>query len=447
MELSALAVPSVYGLISFLAYSSQWLLLYLDPEPISKKQLIRFNVLLVCLLITYTRAVIVDPGRIPRSPEKEEDNIDGKDSGKGRKRWCRKCKATKPPRSHHCKECKRCIPKMDHHCPWTSNCVSHTTFPHFFRFLFYATTSMIYLFSLLWPRIKFVWDDRNLPSYLGPSIFQLAHLFMLTLANFFALFAVGILFVRNVWCLAVNTTTIEGWEIERHKTLVRRARYFGGYLDGPDGIQVRIQKQEFPYDIGFWKNFKQGMGTGNILSWFSPFSTTPSIQSSLTFETNDFEDPSVTWPPPDPDRMNRRVPHGIDRESEAFTYRDAELTPEDTIAAFRQRQEDDIVRRRKPFVQRLEAKVVRGEGSLGDEDEDEGVDRLDELGEVEVGEGAEGTGGGDGQREGEESWRNSEGERLRDFGVDEDIEFYDEEDDVPLSELLARKKARARARA
>jgi len=44
--------------------------------------------------------------------------------------------------------------------------------------------------------------------------------------------------------------------------------------------------------------------------------------------------------------------------------------------------------------------------------------------------------------EGEESWRNSEGERLKDFGVDEDVEFYDEqEDDIPLSELLARRQA------
>ncbi len=40
---------------------------------------------------------------------------------------------------------------------------------------------------------------------------------------------------------------------------------------------------------------------------------------------------------------------------------------------------------------------------------------------------------------GEERWRNSEGERLADFGVDEDAEFYDE-DDVPLAVLLRRRK-------
>jgi len=59
-------------------------------------------------------------------------------------------------------------------------------------------------------------------------------------------------------------TTIEGWEIERHETLLRRAKVLGGYLNGPDGQRVRIVRQEFPYDIGIWANFKQGMGTSNV---------------------------------------------------------------------------------------------------------------------------------------------------------------------------------------
>ena len=56
---------------------------------------------------------------------------------------------------------RRCIPKMDHHCPWTINCVSHRTFPHFFRFLFYAVTAMIYLEYFTFVRIGFIWERRN----------------------------------------------------------------------------------------------------------------------------------------------------------------------------------------------------------------------------------------------------------------------------------------------
>ncbi|KAF2730183.1 hypothetical protein EJ04DRAFT_515440 [Polyplosphaeria fusca] len=103
MELSALAVPSVYALIFFLSYTSQLLLLFLEPGPLTKDELIRFNVLLVCLLVCYTRSVIADPGRIPRTGQKEIVE----DGRQGRQRWCRKCEAIKPPRAHHCKECKR----------------------------------------------------------------------------------------------------------------------------------------------------------------------------------------------------------------------------------------------------------------------------------------------------------------------------------------------------
>lgn len=326
----------------------------------------------------------------------------------------------------------RCIPKMDHHCPWTANCVSHTTFPHFLRFLFYTSIGISLLESFLFTRIAHLWSARDLPAYLGPSFLQLAHLFTTLIANSITLFALGILFLRNTWCLAVNTTTIEGWEIERHKTLLRRARHFGGYLSTPDGTQLRIKRQEFPYDIGIFANISQGMGTSNPLSWLNPFAATPSVASGLSFASNGFEDATTTWPPPDPDRLYRRR---VKEDGPAFTYRDAELSKEDTLAAFRARQAEDEVRRRKPFVERLES--IRDRGV-----DDDAYEHADDASEEAEDEGRK-YGEGD---EGEEGWRNSEGERLKDFGVDEDVEFYDEqEDDVPLSELLARRQAAASA--
>ena len=325
---------------------------------------------------------------------------------------------------------------MDHHCPWTANCVSHTTFPHFLRFLMYTSCGLSWLEYLLWIRIAFLWENRDMPAYLGPNPFLVAHLFATTIINSITLFALGVLFIRNIWCLAVNTTTIEGWEIERHKTLLRRARHFGGMLTGPGGCQVPIKKQEFPYDVGIWENIKQGMGSGNPLSWFNPFAGTPSMETGLSFPTNGFEDASLSWPPPDPDRSYRRPPPVVN--STAFTFAEWALSPEETLAAFRERQLADAVRRRKPFVQRMEAQLSKQKDDLGD-GYGEGGDLSD--GESSEEEGVDAAKVEDG--EGEEAWRNSEGERLKDFGVDEDVEFYDEQedDDVPLSELLARRRA------
>ncbi|KAK2737631.1 Palmitoyltransferase [Onygenales sp. PD_40] len=239
------------------------------------------------------------------------------------------------------------------------------------------------------------------------------------------LFALAILLTRTLWCLGGNTTTIEVWEIERHRTLIRRARVFGGYLDGPDGVRVRIQKQEFPYDIGIWNNIKSGMGgSANVISWFWPFAATPPQNSGLEFEVNGFEENTLSWPPPDPDRMNKLAPQ-INLE-EAFTYQRQYHSQREEIEAFKTRQDEDIrrrqtgseIERRRPFHERYAhyAEIA------GDSD----------LSESERGGNSD---------SGEEGWRDSEGDRLGDFGVDEEVEFYDE-DDIPLAELLRRRKNR-----
>lgn len=108
-------------------------------------------------------------------------------------------------------------------------------------------------------------------QYYGPSLLQLAHLFTLASANSIVLLMLTILLLRTLYQLALNMTTIESWEMERHEVLVRRARSRGGFLDGPDGEQIRIRKQEFPYDVGVMRNIGWGMGSFNVGVTLSPF--------------------------------------------------------------------------------------------------------------------------------------------------------------------------------
>jgi palmitoyltransferase len=121
--------------------------------------------------------------------------------------------------------------------------------------------------------------------------------------------------------------------------------------------------------------------------------------------------------------MTRHTPLPTSTDATPFTHLDANLSPSETIAAFRKRQEEDLIRRRKPFVQRLEEGQARRTA--------EWIEGYEEGGESEA----------ESERSGEEGWKNSEGERLADFGVDEEVEFYDE-DDLPLSELMARRRLR-----
>lgn len=229
----------------------------------------------------------------------------------------------------------------------------------------------------------------------------------------------SILLLRTIWCISINTTTIESWEKERHDTLVRRARYSGGALEGPGGVQVRITRQEFPYDIGIFSNMAQAMGSRNVLGWPWPFAASLPLDSGLWFEENGIEGAGKTWPPPDPDRLFR-----IDRVPDQSAQAVKSLDKED----FRKRQAEDLQRyrsggggtvvKRKPFYMRLEESQRRG-----DTDGEEDAPIVDA---------------------GEEAWRNSEGERLADFGVEEEVEFYDEDDDVPLGELMRLRRDGAR---
>jgi hypothetical protein len=110
-RVEALAYPGVVSLVSFLAFSSQWLFVYIQPGPLRKGETYIFNILVAALLICYTRTCYTDPGSIPHD---WHENITTKDECarlaaevSSRQRYCRKCEMPKPPRAHHCKTCKR----------------------------------------------------------------------------------------------------------------------------------------------------------------------------------------------------------------------------------------------------------------------------------------------------------------------------------------------------
>ncbi|KAJ6785392.1 hypothetical protein PWT90_04550 [Aphanocladium album] len=421
------AIPGVCLLIGFLGYFSQYIFHneFLEPGPPSRTETIVFNGLLLTLWFTYARTCMVDPGRYT-FPEKVIE-------AKGR--WCNKCAAPKPPRSHHCRHCKRCIPRMDHHCPWTANCVSMTTFPHFLRFLVYTNLSLLVLGYLLWQRAAKLWENRFLPSYLGPSVGTLIALSLVGLIYMVTSLALFIMLVTTIRSWVINQTMIEMWEQERHEAIGARGGRDWWDIVGPDGEKIRFEKIEFPYDIGFFANMSQAMGTKLFFLWLFPFAGHPRVSppgkgtTGWTWEENGFNRKEGMWPPPDPEKIRRaaRQTPGAKRDF-AKELRDLDQTAEERKKAFQERQERDLKRQRKALLAELEEE----NGGPGTVVED--YEELDTYSDYE----------------GEEvnEWADGDGEKLADFGVDEDEVDYDytmrpddEDEDVPLGELLRRRKA------
>ncbi|KAL8935522.1 MAG: hypothetical protein Q9216_005382 [Gyalolechia sp. 2 TL-2023] len=221
---------------------------------------------------------------------------------------------------------------------------------------------------------------------------------------------------RNVWVAGSNVTTIEGWEIERHEALVRKARAQGGYVDGPDGLKLKIVKQEFPYDIGIYQNAKQAMGT-TILLWLWPLAPTPQNDSSVKFETNGFEDPGTRWPPPDPERIPRRQYNSNNNnEPDPFVY-SAETSGFD-VQAFRQRQKLDILRYAENGDTTTRHTPAWESGHNMSKDPVDHSQHANSRHHFEMP---------------RFDWHNSDGDSLGDFGVDKDAE-----EDIPLAEIRKR---------
>jgi palmitoyltransferase len=442
-------IPAVCALIAFQGYYSQYLFRSdpdLAPGPLTRRESLTFNILLACLWWTYYCACTVDPGRYIFPPSLTSSPPDPATADASPlnplkpTRWCKKCSAPKPLRAHHCRHCARCIPKMDHHCPWTGNCVSMQTFPHFLRFLLYTNLALWYLASLLWHRIAAIWADRHLPAYLGPSLGSLIGLTLLALANAATILALGILLYTTVKGWVFNSTMIEDWEVERHEAVLARmddedGGSADGYFWGDDDAALReqLQRIEYPYDVGVFANMAQAMGTRNPLRWFLPVfgggpvinNETPGKGTGWEWEENGFNDLPGLWPPPDPEKVRQARrgawPGAAQQREDAY---DAYQSPEEVKAAFAKRQEEDFLRRQRAHVQQ----AYQRSGIITELEELDGLDRTEIVKPL---------------------WTNSEGDRLWDYGVDEDVEeeivpARGDDEDVPLAELIRRRKVLTR---
>ncbi|XP_039693437.1 palmitoyltransferase ZDHHC3 isoform X1 [Pteropus medius] len=127
---------------------------------------ILFNLLAFLALASHCRAMLTDPGAVPKGNATKEF-IESLQLKPGQVVYkCPKCCSIKPDRAHHCSVCKRCIRKMDHHCPWVNNCVGENNQKYFVLFTMYI--ALISLHALIMVGFHFLrcfeedWTRANL---------------------------------------------------------------------------------------------------------------------------------------------------------------------------------------------------------------------------------------------------------------------------------------------
>ncbi|NP_001086701.1 zinc finger DHHC-type containing 3 S homeolog [Xenopus laevis] len=204
-----------------------------------------FNILAFLALASHFRAMITDPGAVPKGNATKEF-IESLQLKPGQVVYkCPKCCSIKPDRAHHCSVCKRCIRKMDHHCPWVNNCVGENNQKFFVLFTMYI--SLISLHALLMVALHFLYcfeeDWTKCSSFSPPTTVIL--LIMLCFEGLLFLIFTAVMFGTQVHSICTDETGIEQLKKEERRW-AKKTR---------------------------WMNLKAVFGHPFSIGWLSPLAT------------------------------------------------------------------------------------------------------------------------------------------------------------------------------
>ncbi|KNZ73199.1 Palmitoyltransferase ZDHHC15 [Termitomyces sp. J132] len=204
-------------------------------------------------------------------------------------RWCRKCWAPKPERTHHCSACGRCVLKMDHHCPWLgNNCIGHRTYPAFLHFLLSVTLlalyiaiisifALIYAFNDPYVMVRHSLTIARQPVEIGQDVNTPIHeLFLAALGVIFSM-VIGPFLGYHVYLVSTNQTTLETISPFLLLKHLPKLPFEGHDLSDPpleselSAPQRRLVKDAYQaihlYDIGWRGNWAQVLGCEQFSGW------------------------------------------------------------------------------------------------------------------------------------------------------------------------------------
>ncbi|XP_075412068.1 palmitoyltransferase ZDHHC3 isoform X3 [Tenrec ecaudatus] len=204
-----------------------------------------FNLLAFLALASHCRAMLTDPGAVPKGNATKEF-IESLQLKPGQVVYkCPKCCSIKPDRAHHCSVCKRCIRKMDHHCPWVNNCVGESNQKYFVLFTMYI--ALVSLHALIMVGFHFLHcfeeDWTKCSSFSPPTTVIL--LILLCFEGLLFLIFTAVMFGTQVHSICTDETGIEQLKKEERRWAKKTK----------------------------WMNMKAVFGHPFSLGWASPFAT------------------------------------------------------------------------------------------------------------------------------------------------------------------------------
>ncbi|XP_069873691.1 palmitoyltransferase ZDHHC3 isoform X4 [Dipodomys merriami] len=204
-----------------------------------------FNLLAFLALASHCRAMLTDPGAVPKGNATKEF-IESLQLKPGQVVYkCPKCCSIKPDRAHHCSVCKRCIRKMDHHCPWVNNCVGENNQKYFVLFTMYI--ALISLHALIMVGFHFLHcfeEDWTKCSSFSPPATVILLILLCFEALLFLIFT-SVMFGTQVHSICTDETGIEQLKKEERRWAKKTK----------------------------WMNMKAVFGHPFSLGWASPFAT------------------------------------------------------------------------------------------------------------------------------------------------------------------------------
>jgi len=243
-----------------------------------------FHCLTALFVWSYTMVVFTPPGFAPPSWHLSPDQVDKLRSAQSEEEWkamlftlaeqlscrvkqrsvqnavryCEKCLAIKPDRSHHCSVCEKCTLKMDHHCPWVNNCVGFHNYKFFLLFLGYAILYCLWIATTSFRFFLRIWLYREEDIVAGSHKYHILFVFFVSI-----LFSLSLssLFWYHIWLLLHNRSTLEQF----------RAPMFENNHSDPEG-----------WSLGKLDNIREVMGP-NAWLWLVPVKT--ALGDGISFPT------------------------------------------------------------------------------------------------------------------------------------------------------------------